>query len=399
MQTHPHPLQKVIQTPRVFAWSLVALTSIAAWLQTDADVLLWLAGFCLLFPACLNILLRRASHQQIRLSMLVDATVAGTATALLNGETIVAMTLVLMVLVSLLIVGGVKLLMMGLPTLVLGFSLFYRSRVTENVDLDFLALASLSAYFGVIGFLVYRETFRLATEQHRVRTVGQQLQNLQRRLLPYVAPQVIRWDRPEIHRKRLTILFSDIEGFTEAMEMTDESVVAGWLNRYFCAMSKIVEVHGGTIDKFLGDGLMVFFGDPETEGAVSDAYACIAMAIEMQDKLASVAGELGAKPVRLRIGIHTGYCLVGSFGSEARLDYTALGSAVNLASRIEGAAQADEILISEETYRLLRPWIQVVNRGRHRLKGFAGSVNLYRVVRLSCPGNGKYLSHRIQLLT
>ena len=101
------------------------------------------------------------------------------------------------------------------------------------------------------------------------------------RLTSYLAQQIIRSDRSAIEHKRLTILFSYIEGFTPVMENFDESVVAAWINRYFCAMTSSVEIHGGTVHKFLGDGLIVFFGDSESEGPVVDANACIAMAVEM----------------------------------------------------------------------------------------------------------------------
>ena len=118
-------------------------------------------------------------------------------------------------------------------------------------------------------------------------------------------------------------------------------------------MTSTAEIHGGTVHKFLGDGLIVFFGDPESEGPVADAYACVAMAVEMRGQLICLADELGNYTLHIRIGIHTGYCLIGSSGSESRKDYTALGSLADLASRIESAADSDEILISEETYRRL----------------------------------------------
>ena len=163
-------------------------------------------------------------------------------------------------------------------------------------------------------------------------------------------------------------------------------------------MTSIAEIHGGTVHKFLGDGLIVFFGDPESEAPVADAYACIAMAVAMRDQLICLADELGHYTLHIRIGIHTGHCLIGSSGSESRKDLAALGSLANLASRIESAAASDEILISEETYRLLRPWIHVVSRGKKHLKGISSAVAIYSVQALTCPANGRYLSDRIQLL-
>jgi len=103
-------------------------------------------------------------------------------------------------------------------------------------------------------------------------------------------------------------------------------------------MSKIALDHGGTIDKYIGDAIMIFFGDPETLGEKEDAIACVRMAIDMRKKLAAMRREwdvLGVTtPLHVRMGVNTGFCTVGNFGSEERLDYTVVGGAVNLASRL-----------------------------------------------------------------
>ena len=109
--------------------------------------------------------------------------------------------------------------------------------------------------------------------------------------------------------------------------------------------------YGGTIDKFIGDAILVFFGDPETEGDRNDALKCAHMALRMRDRvreLEKIWHENGiSKPLKVRMGINTGYCTVGNFGSEHRLEYTVLGSPVNLASRLQTAAEADTILIRQ----------------------------------------------------
>ena len=109
---------------------------------------------------------------------------------------------------------------------------------------------------------------------------------------------------------------------------------------------------------------MVFFGDPESTGSVAGAYACVAMALAMRERLLTMVNELDPYRPHVRIGIHSGDCLVGSFGSDKRKDYTALGNSVNLASRIESVADSDEILVSEATFRLLWPWVNTSYRGQ-----------------------------------
>ena len=114
------------------------------------------------------------------------------------------------------------------------------------------------------------------------------------------------------------------------------------LNHYLTEMSKIALDHGATIDKYVGDAILMFFGDPETRGVKEDALACVQMALTMQKRMSELAEiwrDIGIEtPLRCRIGIHTDYCTVGNFGSEDRMDYTIIGGAVNLASRLEQEA-------------------------------------------------------------
>ena len=129
------------------------------------------------------------------------------------------------------------------------------------------------------------------------------------------------------------------------------------LTHYLTEMSKIAIRWGGTIDKFIGDAILVFFGDPVTKGNKEDAVACVLMALEMLDKIESIREfwrDRGvARPLNVRMGVHTGVCTVGNFGSEDRLDYTVIGNGVNLASRLESNSEPNQILISEDTYLLV----------------------------------------------
>jgi adenylate cyclase len=123
-------------------------------------------------------------------------------------------------------------------------------------------------------------------------------------------------------------------------------------------MAKIALDHGATIDKYVGDAILAFFGDPETKGIREDALACVDMALAMQARMLELQAEWRdaalEKPFQLRIGINTGYCTVGNFGSEDRMDYTIVGSAVNLASRLQSHAELGGILVSHETYSLVK---------------------------------------------
>jgi len=156
------------------------------------------------------------------------------------------------------------------------------------------------------------------------------------------------------------------------------------LNHYLTEMSAIALQHGATIDKFVGDAIVIFFGDPETRGTREDALLCVKMAIAMHRRLEELQAfwrDSGiAKPLQCRIGINTGFCTVGNFGSEDRMDYTIIGSGVNLASRLEGAASPGQILISYETYALVKDEILCEQIEEISLTGVSHPVEAYRVV-------------------
>jgi class 3 adenylate cyclase len=149
-------------------------------------------------------------------------------------------------------------------------------------------------------------------------------------------------------------------------------------------MSQIAIRHGATIDKYVGDAIVIFFGDPESRGTKEDALACVRMAIEMREKmreLQAIWRDSGiAKPLQCRIGINTGFCTVGNFGSEDRMDYTIIGSGVNLASRLESATTPGEILISHETYSMVKDEILCERVGEVRVKGISHPVETYKVI-------------------
>ncbi len=184
-------------------------------------------------------------------------------------------------------------------------------------------------------------------------------------------------------RKKLTVFFSDIVGFaneTEGIEPEDFTFI---LNGYLNRMAQVVSKHGGTLDKFIGDAVLVFFGDPETNGVAEDAAACVWMALEMKEAIVELNREWLAKGIRqgfeVRMGISTGFATVGNFGSDERMDYTIIGKQVNLANRLQAAAQAGEILIGEETWLLVRDVFRCVAKKPVQAKGFERPIQTYAV--------------------
>ena len=130
---------------------------------------------------------------------------------------------------------------------------------------------------------------------------------------------------------------------------------------------------------------LFFFGDPESKGYAEDATSCLKMAIEMQQKMQELTNFWGKNfslksALSIRIGINTGFCTVGNFGSENRLDYTVIGSPVNLASRLESSAQPNKIIVSEETYLLVRDLFALEEVGEIKPKGISRPVKYYEVI-------------------
>ncbi|NNM51172.1 MAG: adenylate/guanylate cyclase domain-containing protein, partial [Pseudomonadales bacterium] len=244
---------------------------------------------------------------------------------------------------------------------------------------------SLSAYYTRHHHEQFLATKNLLLEQQ------DQAITLSRKLVKYLPPQV--WEsifsgrrdvKLQTHRKKLTIFFSDIKDFTETTDEMSPDALTDMLNFYFDQMSRIALQYGGTIDKFIGDAILIFFGDPKTLGAKEDAQACVSMAIEMRNMMKILRHKWQTqgiqKPLHVRMGITTGYCHVGNFGSESRMDYTIIGRDANLAARLQAAAQPDEILISHDTYLLVRETILCREKGMVTVKGIQKPVQVWSVV-------------------
>ena len=201
-------------------------------------------------------------------------------------------------------------------------------------------------------------------------------------------------------RKKLTIFFSDIKNFTSSSEGLQPEDLTRYLNEYFSEMTEIALTYGATIDKYIGDAMMVFFGDPESNGEREDARACVNMALKMQSKLKKLQikwkNEGFYEPFQIRMGINTGYCNVGNFGSEQRLTYTIIGGEVNIAQRLEAAAPSDGILMSYEVYAHAQDIVEVEEMSSITMKGINREIKVFSVIgdfssKISAKGRVKAL--------
>ena len=219
---------------------------------------------------------------------------------------------------------------------------------------------------------------------------ARRLKDLSEQLSRYLAPQVYqslfdgsRLAEIRTQRKQLTVFFSDIKNFTESTALWQPEEVTFLLNSYFAEMSQIAAEYGATLDKFIGDAIVIFFGDPHTLGVRQDAVQCVRMAIAMQKRMEGLRArwrETGVhKNFEIRIGINSGFCDVGNFGSTLRMEYTIIGREVNLAARLEQAAEPGEILISSETHALVQDEIHADARDPVLAKGFSQPIPVYAV--------------------
>jgi class 3 adenylate cyclase len=182
------------------------------------------------------------------------------------------------------------------------------------------------------------------------------------------------------HRKNLTICFSDIRGFTALSERVEPEELLDWLNQYLATMTDIVFKYGGTLDKYIGDAIMVFFGDPIPYE--DHAERAVKMALEMRatmERLRQQWLQDRGEALSIGIGISTGYVTVGNIGSPSRLEYTVLGNHVNLASRLAGRADAGQILISDRTLAAVRDLVDAREIDQVELKGVSRPIKIYEI--------------------
>ena len=272
--------------------------------------------------------------------------------------------------------GG--LLALGILVLYLLVAGLFFSSARINLEIIRPSLTIVLAYLGIV---VYRY---MAEEKEK--------KWIRRVFSRYVTTQVVDeiLSEPEKlslggERRPVTILFADIQGFTSLAEDMSPEEVVGILNEYFSAMTKIIFEHQGTLDKFIGDCIMAVFGAPL---AIPDhTKRALYTALEMKEELRKLQGKWkreGKIPFRVGIGINTGEVVVGNIGSEERMEYTAVGSEVNLASRLESLTREydAEIIISEAVYQKVKDIIKVKPLGEAKIKGMKRPVRIYELLGL-----------------
>jgi class 3 adenylate cyclase len=233
---------------------------------------------------------------------------------------------------------------------------------------------------------------------HRTRVLNSISDKLSHYLPPQVSQAIFDGQQKvaiEAKSKTMTLFFSDIRDFTQTTADQHPHDLADLLSKYFSEMSRIAIKYGATIDKFGGDGMLIFFGDPQTLGVKNDALQCVRMAWAMQQRIAEL--QLHGKEAgyhhsfRMRIGINTGVCNVGNFGSEERMDYTVIGAEVNLTARLEQLAEPGDVTISHATYLLVREEFEATELPKIRARGIAQEIRRYALTSCKATGNGQNL--------
>jgi class 3 adenylate cyclase len=193
----------------------------------------------------------------------------------------------------------------------------------------------------------------------------------------------------ELERRKITLLFADMVGFTDLSESLEPEELSEVLNEYLREMTAVALAHGGTLDNFIGDGLMVLFGAPERAEEKVQAWSAVRAATEMRDKIQELAARIRERGIpadlQIRVGINTGHCTVGVFGSEIMRAYKAVGFPVNIAARLQSNAEPGSILCGFRTYALVQDGVRAVQREALTVKGAARPVEAWEIMELTAP--------------
>lgn len=388
---------------RVLAYLISSITMAIGVLENHfQDYMIWFIPAAMLWPHLLYFVIRHFKLEQSATArentLLMDGALVGLIIVLVDFSLTVSIFNLLMASFSFIVVGGMSTWLKGNLILLLSvilssmiFGLEFAPHAPMIVDL--VAGISATIYVSVTAYYTHQQAEALHKAKHQIQSQREQSISLSHKLAKYLSPQV--WQsiftgerdvRLETQRKRLSIFFSDIKGFTELSEEMEPEGLTELLNNYFNEMSQIALKYGGTIDKFIGDSIMIFFGDPTSRGAKEDTMACVSMAIEMRKHMKILRQKWKSQgiktPLQIRIGISTGFSTVGNFGAENRMDYTIIGKEVNLASRLEALSEPGEILISYETFSLIKDKVMCRDKGEITVKGFTRPVPIYQIVDL-----------------
>lgn len=391
---------------RVLLFCVAAINVTAYFVHQGEQLQLVLVFALLLYPVFTHSLLRltlNTSNGSVKRILLPtsDGFAIGLAITGVQIALVPSLAIATAAVSCMLIIGGVRLwlwnLVTILATIALGLVIFPSLHITLEAQpwhIAVIALVSLALYVNVAAAYTLQQSRKLAQSHQRLAKQQRQAVELTKQIARYVPPQVWgqlfsgrRQARIQTRRKYLTVFFSDVQDFSAMSETLPLGRLTRILNTYLEEMTRIALRYGGTVDKFIGDAIMIFFGDPVSREPEEDAFNCVAMALEMQQQMLILRQrwrrEGVADEFHVRMGINSGHVTVGNFGTSARMDYTILGSDVNLASRLENLAKPGQVLISESTYHLIKTRIRCRHVGNVKVKGFQKPVPVYAAIELA----------------
>jgi adenylate cyclase len=303
--------------------------------------------------------------------------------------------------------GGVVLFLINLAAALLAMTFLIRGRLAWTVPAFIVLLAGI---VGLASWLLWRYDIWLrfvssglglmlilaAALGYRFLQESEHEREMRRLFGQYVSSDVLQ----EVLRhpegiiegqdRVASILFADIRGFTSTSAGKPPKDVIAWVNDYFAAMSEVIDRNGGFLNKFIGDGLMVVFGAPVSDGEQQDAERAVRTALQMLERLEKLNADNAARsaeglwrpPVYIGLGVHTGPVAAGNVGSPQRMEYSVIGETVNLAARLESATRkfdGIDLVISPSTERLVRERFVTEALGLADAKGFDEQVQVYTV--------------------
>ncbi len=247
------------------------------------------------------------------------------------------------------------------------------SKTFSSLDLDLLLAVAHQAALGI-------ERDRMSRQVAAERHVRDYLSKyIDKQIVEQISARADVEDPLAAAERKVTILFSDIVSFTKMSESLTPTDLAKFIREYLSVMTDIVFANGGTIDKYIGDAVMALFGAPV---ATDDASACaVRTALQMKERIAGFSAPGQKTPLRVRIGINTGIAIVGNLGSDRRMEYSALGDAVNVASRLETFARPNEICVDDTTYVETKDLFLYEQIGDIDVKNRAQPVPVYKVIK------------------
>ena len=347
-------------------------------------------GWCLLWPLAVDLGQRRASAKTILNVHLAEAALASGLFAWASLPPSLLFAVGIIVVASNALQGGIRQALLAILCTMAGLAAGDFAAPAASVFAVPAAAAFSSllvlAYCALLGHWAHRQALGMAGQRAQMRMMNARL----RQYLPHtLADRLKEAEQPRLERRWLVVAFADLAGFTPLVERLAVEELTPVLDSYLKAVANVTQRCGGTLSKVLGDGVMLVFGEAGAEQRpklVADALHCCRLLDVELTRLADRWRAQGLpEPVRLKIGVASGYCSLGDWGGGGRLEYTVIGHPVNLASRLEGQASAGEVLVCERTGLLAEvPLTPVMERP---VKGL-GPVRFQRVEPLAdCDAN------------